>query len=134
MNKVEVFVEENLFVSALKTVVLAIVFTIIALLLLTAYIAYGDISEESAVLCVKTATFVSMFSAGFMTARKRRKTGLLSGLVSGGIYVLIMLMAGLLVVDGFSVNGETLLMYLISVLSSSIGGIFGVNFKKKNKK
>jgi len=134
MNKVEVFACENVFVSALKTVLKAIFFTIVALLLLTACMFYGNMSDKTAAVCVKAATFVSMFSAGFMTARKRRKSGIISGFISGSIYVLIMIIAAFLVLDTFSLNGETVIMYLISVLSSSIGGIFGVNFKKKNKK
>ena len=72
-------------------VLIAIFFTIIALLLLTCFVAYGNIPDAAVSLCVKAATVISMFSAGFMTARKRRKSGIVSGVIAGSIYVLIMI-------------------------------------------
>ena len=77
------------------------------------------------------AAFVSVFSAGFMTARKRKCAGFLSGLVAGIIYVLFALILGSVITGSFSVSAETVKMLIVSVLGSVIGGIFGVNIKKR---
>lgn len=133
MSKIDVLNDGNIWVLSLKIVLRAIFFTIIALLLLTCFVAYGNIPDAAVSLCVKAATVISMFSAGFMTARKRRKSGIVSGVIAGSIYVLIMILAAFAVCGGAEPGGETLSMYLLCVICSIIGGIFGVNTKKKIK-
>lgn len=125
--------EGNIFTTAFGMVIKAMLITAAALLLLTLFMAYGNISDSVAEACVDAAAFISVFSAGFMCGRRRNRAGWLSGLVAGGIYVLLMLIFGFIILGDFAVSGETLKMLLLSMVGSVAGGIFGVNFRKKRK-
>lgn len=131
MKNQKIISEKNIFSTALGTVVKAMLFTALALLVLTVFMAYGKVSYEVARACASVATFVSVFFAGFMTAARRKSSGLLSGLIAGIIYVLLMLFLGFLIIGNFAVSGDTVKMFLLSVAGSMLGGIFGVNLKKR---
>ena len=132
-NQVKVLSEENIFVTAFRTTVKAMVFTAAALLLLTLFAAYGDIPDNTLSACVKAAAFISVFCAGLMVAGKRRKAGWLSGLVTGVIYVLVMIFAGFIIFGDFSLSADSVKMFFASIIGSVLGGIIGVNIKRKQK-
>ena len=123
----------NIFTIAFAVVLRAMLITAAALILLTLFISYGNVSDEVVSSCITAATFISVFAAGFMCGRKRSRSGWLSGLVAGGIYVLFMLLSGLIIFGDFGISWDTLKMFVLSALGSVVGGIFGVNFRKKRK-
>ncbi len=123
----------NIFTVAFAVVVRAMLVTAAALMLLTLFVSYGNVSDEVISSCITAATFISVFSAGFMCGRKRSRSGWLSGLLAGGMYVLFMLFLGFIIFGDFGISWDTLKMFLLSVLGSVVGGIFGVNFRKKRK-
>ena len=125
--------EGNIFFIALSMVVRAMLVTAAALVLLALFMAYGNISDEAAGACTLAATLISVFSAGFMCGRRRSRSGWLSGLLAGALYVLVMLVAGFVLFGSLRISGETVKMFLICILGSITGGIFGVNFRKKRK-
>lgn len=132
-NQVKVLSEENIFITALKTVLKAMFFTAASLVLLTLFMAYGNMPDNISAACVKAAAFISVFAAGFFTAGKRSRAGWLSGLVAGVIYVVLMVIIGFLIFGDFALSGDTVKMFLLSILGSVLGGIFGVNIKRKKR-
>ena len=98
--------------------------------LLSVFIAYFNVSESAADGCIGAATFISMFVAGFSAARKHRRSGLVSGIAAGAVYVLIMLLTGFLFFGNLKISAETLKMFLICIFAAALGGIIGINTKK----
>ena len=130
-NQVKTISEGNIFTSAMGAVIKAFLVTALALLILTLFMYYGNVSDAVSGACCTVAAFMSVFFAGFMTARKKRCAGILSGLMAGCVYVLFMLVAGAVITKSFAVSSETVKMLVISVFGSILGGILGVNTKKR---
>ncbi|MBO4898226.1 MAG: TIGR04086 family membrane protein [Clostridia bacterium] len=133
MKKVENIRRGGVITVALVSVIKAMAFTAAALLLLTVFIAYKGMPESAAMVCIKAATFLCVFTAGLFTSRKMGKSGWLSGLVSGVIYVLAMALISFFILGSFRPDANTFKMLIISVLAGVLGGITGVNIKRKKK-
>ena len=83
----------------------------------------------------RSALYISAFFGGFVSARANREKGLLSGLATGGVFMLVVIMLSLFLRDGSSPMGfVTWIMFLLIALISGVGGYFGVPSGKKRKK
>lgn len=133
MNRAQTSYRGGVIGAALKTVLLAMVFTAVAILVLALFVTYGNVSGAATDGCITAATILSVLLAGFFTARKKAGAGWLSGLVAGLCYVTVMLIAGFLAFGGAQFGADTVKMLIIAVLSGMVGGIAGINFKKRRK-
>jgi putative membrane protein (TIGR04086 family) len=116
-------------IATFKTVIISMLITAVALIILAALVAYGPVSEKTAGICVTVAMIISVFASGFITSKKGKRRGYLSGASAGIIYVLIMLVVGFLAFGSVSLGTETIKTFVIAVVSGAAGGVFGVNFK-----
>lgn len=130
-NKTKIVSERSIFSAALSAVIKAMVITAVALLILTLFMFYGNVSDEISEACATVAAFMSVFYAGFMSAGKRRCAGFLSGLIAGALYVLLMIIIGFVITGTFSISAESVKMFSLSAFGGVLGGIFGVNMKKR---
>ncbi len=119
--------------TAFVTVLKAMLFTSAALLLLTAFIAYRGMPEGAVTPCVKAATFLCVFFAGLFTSRKIGHSGWLAGLISGSVYFAVMLILSFVLLGKAEIGADTVKMLIISVIAGVLGGITGVNLKRKKK-
>jgi len=133
MKNAEIPVRGSMMLQTLKTVAVSMIFTAIALLILALFVTYGNMSEKAVSICVAAATFICVFASGFAASSAAGKNGWLSGLVAGIIYVIVMLVVGWITLGNSSVSNETVKMFIISIVSGIIGGIMGINFKRKRK-
>lgn len=67
---------------------------------------------------------------GFSLGKKSSKRGFLSGLMIGAINIILVLLLAIILrsIPGF----KSLIYFAILLLSSTLGGMFGINFKKEN--
>lgn len=117
----------------IRIVIVAMLVTAVALLLLAAFTTYGPISDEAAAGCVTAATVISIFVAGFLVSRRGQTRGLIAGAFAGVIYVLLMIIFGSIMFGNFSLGVDTLKTLIQGVVSGALGGVFGVNFRKKSR-
>lgn len=78
------------------------------------------------------ASCVGAFSCGFISARISGSAGMLIGAISGA--VMFVLLLGLSVLLGILPEAVSLLRLVLMVLSGAIGGVVGVNRKRKRKR
>ena len=110
------------------------------LLLLFGWICYTreDPSALSGILG-RAALYISAFLGGFFAAKSNREKGLLSGLATGGAFMLfVALLSMLLRGENEPVKFMTWVMFLLILLVGTVGGYLGVpsgkRRKRKNKK
>ena len=115
--------------TSLKAVIISMLITALALIILAAFVTYGPVSENTAGICVTVAMIISVFLSGFVVSKKMRRRGYLSGMIAGGIYILIMLATGFLAFGNLSIGASSLKTVALAIASGTVGGIFGVNFK-----
>jgi len=90
---------------------------------------YTNMSYDTNATLLFIGTIIGIFILSFNNGKKALKRGLLNGLRLGLIITFIFFIISLLNKDYFSISKIT--YYGILILSSSIGGSLGINFKKQ---
>ena len=70
-----------------------------------------------------------VFLASVLCAKKVGRRGIFTGLISGNIYMAILIFLGVLFFNTVFDAGILLKIFALSSLCGSIGGIIGINFK-----
>ena len=89
-----------------------------------------DVPHSAVVPMSLLAPVIGCLLAGFICARILRSGGLICGLICGSLIFLVALAAELLVVGG-EVGLLALYKYIADIASAMIGGVLGVNKKRK---
>ena len=100
-----------------------IIFAVCALIL-----TYTDADESFVGIVSTISTAVTAAAAGFITARSRGKSGLLTGILAGAVYGVI-LMAISAAAGGGPISMGNLTCLITAAAGGGIGGILGVNTK-----
>lgn len=108
-------------------------FIFIASVLIFSFILYKTVSTEKLylplfIICVLISGFVS----GFISTRKARKNGIITGAASTILTVLILSISTVIAEKGFDIS--VLIPVLLLIFSGMSGGIAAVNLKRKNKR
>ncbi|MBR5322025.1 MAG: TIGR04086 family membrane protein [Clostridia bacterium] len=134
-----IFLQTGFLKNSVKGFLVAILSSGI-LLLLFGWICYTreDPSALSGILG-RAALYISAFLGGFFAARFNREKGLLSGLATGGAFMLfVALLSMLLRGESEPIRFMTWVMFLLILLVGTVGGYLGVpsgkRRKRKNKK
>lgn len=104
----------------------------LSLLLMSVAMGLGDMPQAVIALFATIAFVIGGFLAGYVTAVLAQEKGLLLGLCCGAILFLVLLCVS------FTVSGNGLGMQAVTklvcvLLASAIGGVLGVNKRKKFK-
>lgn len=123
---------EMLLPSAISSVFGSVI-AIISILIFAALLSFSDISEGLIEIFGYLSIIFGGLASGILSAVKHRKNGLVVGLISGLImfFVLFIFRAIFAGIDSFSI--KTLIQLIIIVVFSMLGGVFGVNLKRKRK-
>ncbi len=100
----------------------AIVFIIYALLL-----TYTQISEKNNTAVVLTTLVIAIIFGGIKSAAAAKQRGLMWGILTGILYVAVMIGAGFFFVPNYTLGSKTLICLMLAVGSGGLGGIIGVN-------
>lgn len=95
-------------------------------LLFSFVISKIDLSDDIIKLMSSISLCVGCIAAGYSVSKRRRKNGLLTGLLCGIIIFFVVLFAGILFVRTFTAMGFISKLIIILVCSA-IGGVIGVN-------
>lgn len=121
-------------VFAVKNIVICFLLTV-AILFITACISVVFNSSDTVVaLTVGVVTYFCVGICGFRYARRLGRNGLVSGALSGLIYVIVLYLIGCAVSASFIFNTSVVLTVTICIVCGAIGGIIGVNAGPKRKK
>lgn len=89
-----------------------------------------DLSDGIMSVMAQLSLAAGCFAAAFVTAKRRRRNGLISGLCCGGIVFAIIFFLGIIFAGSFSVGGFISKILVIGACSAA-GGILGVNSKQR---
>lgn len=121
-----------------KSVLFGAVFGVAVAFLLLALCAYlmliCAMSPDRAGMISKIVLFIGAFAAGIFAGRGNKSGGWLIGLLTGLLYVLILLSVGILESEVNILSFSAIPVIITCCIVGLIGGIFGINLKKSNKK
>ncbi len=107
-----------------------ILVVIVCLLAFSILMTKFDAPEAMVSVMSSLALCIGAYSGGYIASRKRRQNGLILGLMTGILIYCLILAIGLL----FAKTSVTLTFFsklVMTIVCGAIGGIIGVNSKKK---
>lgn len=113
-------------------VVLGVAITLVFMLLFAVLIYFMGLDRAYSTPFATISVAAGSFSAAFYIAKKRGDRGYLVGIVTG-VLVFAVITVLSLIINRSGFNTNTIFHLIIILLSSTVGGILGVN-KGKNKK
>lgn len=116
----------------LVAVVIGVVVSFGFMLLFSAAILYLNLDRAYAAPFATISIAAGTFFASFYIAKKRGDKGYLVGIITGVLVFAIITVLSL-IINRSGITKNTLFHLIIIVLSSTVGGVLGVN-KGKNKK
>ena len=119
--------EVNYMKHMIKGVILSFLLTLIFLFILSIILVNTSVSENVMTPAIITITAVSILASSSIVTLKINKKGILSGGAIGLIYILLLYIISSLVNLEFSINFNSIIMFVSSILCGCIGGIIGVN-------
>ena len=132
MRAYENLKEKSLISLILKSAIIETLVTAVFIFIFSAVMFLTESAYNYATVFATASIAIGSLAAAYYAAKTVGKRGFLTGVATGGITFLIITIISL-ILDKGEVTSNTLFHFIIIMLSSLIGGIFGVN-KDKNKK
>jgi len=114
-----------------KSITISYIVTASILVILSLLVTFTSLPVTLANIGVILTAALSTFIGGFIVAKKIESKGFLNGGIAGLFYVAILYTLGIIFYQKFSIDNNMIIMLAICLFSGSIGGIVGVNAKKK---
>lgn len=112
--------------TAVGCTVMALLMCMVSAVLLVS----GKLPHNSVKWIMIVLSAVTAFISGYITSRVTKANGLVWGALSGVIFFIIILLAGLIDGDG-NFTFITIIKFFVFVLFGALGGIKGVNKKER---
>lgn len=115
--------------NILKNIALFFLCILVYLVIVTTF-NYFEIMSPKVISIISFIFITILFMAsGFYLANKSENKGYLSGLIIGGINMGLLFIISLIL--QCEIKTSILLYFLILILASTMGGMFGINFNNK---
>ncbi len=118
-------------VSVLKSLVISFGFTLVVFVVFALLLTFTNLPDSIIGTVVFVTMVVAVMLAGFSAARNATSRGWLNGAVGGLLYVAILYILGAVFVTGFVFDKYVLALLAVGFLSGAVGGIVGINMRKK---
>ncbi|KNY25443.1 TIGR04086 family membrane protein [Pseudobacteroides cellulosolvens] len=116
-------------VSIIKGIVISFLITIPFFAAFSLALTYTDFPEKYISSSVIITTVISIVVAGSTATSRINKKGWINGAAVGAVYMLILYLLSSISFNDFTITRHAVTMFIIGILSGSIGGIAGVNLK-----
>ena len=121
----------NYFFPLIKGLVIAFVMTIAMIFLVSVLLCNTNLNESIINPLIIFATSFSIHTGGFFTTKSLEKNGIITGGVLGLIYILSIYILSSILSSNFTININSIILIISSILCGAIGGIIGVNMQNR---
>lgn len=105
----------------------AFIFTIIALIIFSVILTYTNVQESVINPVIMIITAISILIGSSIGNAKIGQNGLINGGIVGGIYIILIYLISSILNWRFSLNIQSIIMIVTSIVFGILGGIIGVN-------
>lgn len=116
--------------NIIKGIITSLIATLILILIYAVLLTYTNISEDTIFPVVVIITGISILLGSSLSNIKIKKNGLLNGGIIGFIYILLLYLISSAFIGDFTVNTNSIILMIASILTGMLGGIIGVNIGK----
>lgn len=121
--------KDNTYYSVLKGIITAIILTLFLFMILGICLANTNLSEEIIKPAIIIISGISILVGTSIGTKNQEKNGIIRGGAIGFLYIFILYFISSILLNDFSMNIYSIIMFLTSFLCGAIGGIIGVNMK-----
>jgi putative membrane protein (TIGR04086 family) len=111
----------------LKSVMIGYIFSLICFIILALLVTFTSLSDNVAPNVTQVVIILGLAISGASAAMKSKSRGWLYGIVSGVIYIVILLLISWVAIDGFSFDKYALIKLGLGIVVGAIGGMIGIN-------
>lgn len=113
-----------------KGIIIAMGITLISLLVFAIVLTYSSLAENCMAPVIIAITAISIWIGASISTIPLQKNGIFNGGMIGFWYIAILYGISSICTTGFSLNGQSAILIISSILAGMVGGIVGVNVKK----
>ena len=124
----------NQLINIIKSLGISYILTFMLLAIFAFIINYTNFPSSAVSAVTIIIILSSVLLAGIINGKKATEKGWLTGLLSGGLYMMILYISGSFVFKDFTINSNAVILILCGILSGVFGGIIGINNKKKYRR
>lgn len=117
--------------SVLKSLLSALVITGLSLLVISVIYLNRDLTDTLARNLVTASALLSVFLSAAVSGVKMKRKGLIMGLLSGAAYALCLYITGFLAFGILKFSKSLVSTLTLCIISGALGGIAGVNLRRK---
>lgn len=118
----------------LKTVLVSYGLSIILLFLASLIATFQAFSDQAISITANIVTSIGVFFCGFMSGRHFSSKGLVFGAICGIIYSALLCLAGNLFSQSMSFGSSAITALIIGLICGAVGGIVGINTRRKRRR
>jgi len=122
------------FKQTLKGVALAFVISVVLLLICAVIMTYSPIPDGAIRGVTIAVSGISILFASIVVAKKSKRQGWLSGASCGLLYAVLLYIFGSLIMLDFSITLSTVMVFVLGFVLGALGGIIGINTRKKKRR
>lgn len=121
--------QNNSIINIFKGVIIALITTVTLLIIFSIILTYTNIQENVINPVIMIITAISILIGSSIVNIKIKKNGLINGGTIGAIYIIIIYLISSLLNWKFSLEIQSIIMIVVSIIFGILGGIIGVNRK-----
>ncbi len=121
--------ERKAYIYIIKGVIISIITTIILLFIFSVILTYTNLSEKMTTPFIIVITALSIFIGSSLVNIKIKRHGLLNGAIIGAVYLIFIYLISGIINKTFTLNIQSIILIISSMICGMIGGIIGINKK-----
>ena len=124
-------VKQNNFIRIIKGSITSIILTVVILFVFALLLAYTNMPESIITPIVISTSGFSILIGSIISSLKIKKQGIINGGAVGFVYILTIYILSSIIQNDFGLNTSSIIMIVVAILVGALGGIIGVNIKRK---
>lgn len=119
--------KDSMLLIYIKSIFKALIGIVVLFLVLALLMTYTSIPQSVIMMLAFVLVIFDLAFCGMQSAYNMRKNGFFNGLMSGTLYVFILVILSMALIPGFTLDPKLLIKAVSGILASGIGGMIGVN-------
>lgn len=123
-------IEHKTLKNVIQGIIISLITTLVLILIFALLLTYTNISENTIFPVIVIITGISILLGSSLCNIRIKKNGLINGGIVGFIYILLLYLISSAFLGDFSLNFNSIILIVASILTGMLGGIIGVNIGK----
>lgn len=126
--------DTNVFLRLIRSLCLTMVISILFIFAISMIVTYTNMPDSIVGSSVNILRLISILLCSVLFSFGQKTRGWLKGLISGGLFCVVLYLAGFVFIDEYSHHANPIRLFSEGIILGMTGGIIGINLKSPHKK